>query len=53
MPSSGGQQILADSVLGLCGNMPEVVSNACLFYVYFANTTSSGVMQNTQIFIEE
>lgn len=53
MPAAGGQQILADSVLGLCGNMPEIVSNACLFYVYVANTTSSGVMQNTLRFIEE
>lgn len=53
MPAAGGQQVLADSILGLCGNMPEIVSNACLFYVYMANTTSSGVMQNVLKFIEE
>jgi hypothetical protein len=53
MPIAGGQQIQADSVLGLCGNMPEIANNACLFYVYIANTSASGIMQNKLTFIEE
>lgn len=53
MPAAGGQQILADSVLGLCGNMPAITTDACLFYVYVAGAAASGVMQNTLKFIEE
>ena len=39
---TAGQPILFDSVLGMCGNMPQVLNNACLFALVVSTTTVSG-----------
>ena len=35
-------QMLFDSILGVCGNMPQVLNNACLFALVVSTTTVSG-----------
>jgi hypothetical protein len=37
-----GQQMLFDSILGMCGNMPRVLNNACLFVLIVPQITSTG-----------
>ena len=53
IPNLGSQQFLFDS-MELCGGiMPVVDSNACLWYVMMAFTTSSGIWVSANRFIEE
>lgn len=53
IPNLGSQQLLYDSMELCCGNMPVVDSNACLWYVMMAFTTSSGVYMDAVRLIEE
>lgn len=53
VPSLGGQPLLYDSVELCCASIPQIVSNACLFYVMVANTTTSGIYVDQVKFIEE
>lgn len=46
MVNLGSQQFLFDPLITNCGNFPEIVDDACLFYTFIANTASSGVMCN-------
>jgi hypothetical protein len=54
IPNLGSQQFLFDSIELCCGNMPQIVSNACLFYIIAAApTTSTGVYMDAIRIIEE
>lgn len=53
IPPAAGQQFLFDSVTACCCNIPEILSDACLFYVFVANTSASGILCNSLRFIEE
>lgn len=49
----GSQQFLFDSMLTNSGNMPEILTDACLFYLLNAFTTSSGIWASAIRIIEE
>lgn len=40
-----GYNLTWDSIIGGGGNMPTIIDNACLFWVYLPNSTSSGELQ--------
>ena len=42
-----------DSILGMCGNMPQVVNNACLYALSYATTTATGGITATLNIIRE
>lgn len=47
------QPFTYSSALNMCGNMPVVVSDACLFPIACANSTSTGLLATTYKFIED
>lgn len=49
----GGAPHIYDSLLNLCGVCPEIEDDACLFFMYITQTTSTGIMNGTFRFIEE
>jgi len=51
--SVGGQILTYDSMLTMCGNMPQIVDNACLAYLQVANNTSTGFSLTASRIIEE
>jgi hypothetical protein len=53
IPFNPGQQFVYDAVLNMSTLMPQVVNNACLFTLFVANTSASGVFQGVVNFIEE
>lgn len=53
IPSLGSQQLLFDSMEVCGGVMPVIDSNACLWYVMVAFTTSSGIWMSANRLIEE
>jgi hypothetical protein len=53
IPNVSGMQLLFDSILGMCGNMPQIINDACLFYIIVASSTSTGVWLSSMHFIEE
>lgn len=53
VPGIGTQQMLFDSVQSMSCMMPTIVNGACLFYIFIANTTASGILQNAIRIIEE
>ena len=48
-----GQQMLFDSVLGMCGNMPQALNNACLFALIIPSAGTSGDISATINIIRE
>ena len=48
-----GQQLLFDSILGMCGNMPQVLNNACLFCLFVTQTSASGMFMASINIIRE
>lgn len=52
VPNLGSQQFLYDSILNMCGNMPVILNNACLFYISVGNN-AIGVYQSAVRIIEE
>ena len=48
-----GQQMLFDSILGMCGNMPQVLNNACLFILIVSSLSTTGVLMANVNIIRE
>lgn len=42
----GAQQRLFDGLLGLGGNLPTVLNDACLQFLYIGNATTTGIIQS-------
>lgn len=53
LPNLGSQQMLFDGMELCGGNIPVIDSNACLWYILMAFTTSSGIYMDAVRFIEE
>lgn len=49
----GSNQVQYDAALGLCANLPEIVDGACLFWMFIAQTTSSGILNAELCFTED
>lgn len=49
----GSQQMLFDSILTLCGNMPKVENNACLQWMVAPSTAASGIWLSSVQIVEE
>lgn len=47
------QPFTYSSALNMCGNMPIIPSDACLFLIACVNTNASGIVATTYKFIEE
>lgn len=50
--SLGSQQLLFDGIQSMCGNVPEIVDDACLYYMVIGGATSTGVLLTANRFIE-
>lgn len=48
----GSQQLLFDGIQSMAGLVPEIVDDACLYYMLVAGATSSGVLLTANRFIE-